>query len=86
MTILGQTLDSASFVQFGLAGVVLFWFMFRMEKKLDAHTSVINDLVKAISLDVLSRVHINEHVRISAQEVLKRSESRAEARAHPSAE
>lgn len=36
-------------IQYGLLGIVLGWFMFRMEKKLDELTKAILDLKDAIA-------------------------------------
>lgn len=74
--------EYSAFAQYGITGIVLLWFMFRMEKKLDAHTSVINDLVKAISLDVLARPGAHENIKTSAREILTRADRR-QVRAHP---
>lgn len=58
--------------QYGIPGVVLAWFMFRVEKKLDNHTSVINDLALSITLDVVSRENISPSVKSRGDELLER--------------
>lgn len=70
-------LDPSILIQYGVLGIVLLWFMFRLEKKLDRHTSVINDLVESIALDVISRDHVSEHVKGRAEGILSRSAERA---------
>lgn len=71
-----MTFDLAVFTQFGLVGVVLAWFMFRMEKILDSHTKTINDLTKTLLLEVLSREQLSDHLRAEANEVLQRVTAR----------
>lgn len=71
--------DYSSFTQYGILGIVLLWFMFRMEKKMDNTAATINDLAKVMTLNILSRGDIQQHVRDEAEAIL----SRTNARAHP---
>lgn len=64
--------DYSIFMQYGAIGVVLMWFMFRVEKRLDDHTSVISDLARSILLDVLSRDSLSDALRHEATEVMNR--------------
>lgn len=63
--------------QYGILGIVLGWFMFRVEKRLDRQTEVFNDLAKSIIIETLSRENITEEVRRQAQAVLDRTNARA---------
>lgn len=75
--------DPAIFVQYGILGVVLAWFMFRMERKIENHTAVINDLVRTISMDILARENIPDSIKSSATDVLQRANTRAaQSKAH----
>ncbi len=77
------SVDPTILAQYGIVGVVLLWFMLRFEKKMDKHTSVINDLVEAITLDVLSRDSVHEAARVRAERILERTQYRSsQARAH----
>lgn len=71
-----MTFNPEMIAQYGGLAVVLGWFMFRFEKKIDAHTSIINDLVAAITLETVSRPGTTPQVQLRAEELLKRSESR----------
>ncbi len=76
-------IDSTVIAQYGITGVVLLWFMLRFEKKMDKHTSVINDLVEAITLDVLSRESVHPGARARAEKILERTNYRSTtAKAH----
>lgn len=76
--LLGQVpIDSGVFVQYGIIGLILYWFMFRLEKKLDKHSSVLNDFTEIIAIDVLSRENLNGVVRTRAEKVLERTQARA---------
>ncbi len=73
---LSQITEYPSLVQFGIAGVMLAWFMFRLEKKMDAHTQVIGDLAQSILLDVLSRDSLSDTTRRNAHELMERVTNR----------
>jgi hypothetical protein len=70
-----MNLDPTVFVQYGVLGIMLAWFAIRLEKRLDNHTSVINDLVIAHALDVLSRSP-SEGLRGEADKLLQRATHR----------
>lgn len=70
--ILAQITDYSSLLQLGVAGVMLAWFMFRLEKKMDAHTQVISDLAQSILLDVLSRDSLSDSTRRNAHDLMER--------------
>lgn len=67
---------TAPLMQLGVAGAMLWWFMARVEKKLDTHTSVINDLAQAITLDVLTRDTASDAAKQRADVLLERVTSR----------
>ena len=69
--------DPTIVAQYGLLGVVLVWFMFRFEKKLDVHTATITDLTKTLLLEVLSRESVTEHIKTQANEILTRVSARS---------
>ena len=71
-----MNIDPNVFVQYGILGVVLAWFMFRVEKKMDAHTLVINDLVISNALAVLSRNDVPQPISDQASELLNRATAR----------
>jgi hypothetical protein len=66
-----MSLDPNIFAQYGLLGIMLWWFAFRFEKRLDKHSEVVNNLSRSILLDVLSRDTLSERVREEAQNLLK---------------
>jgi hypothetical protein len=76
-----MTFDPAIVVQYGILGVVLAWFMFRMERKIDLHTAVINDLVRTISMELISRPSVPPVIKDQANAVLDRANARV-AKAH----
>lgn len=44
-----MTIDPNTLIQYGVLGVVLAWFMFRMEKKIEALTEAIQELKDVIA-------------------------------------
>lgn len=70
-------MDPTTFAQYGLLGLVLAWFMLRLEKKIERHTAVINDLVEAITIEVLSRKDLHEGARTRAEHLLERTHYRS---------
>lgn len=71
-----SALDPNVFLQFGLAGIVLWWVMVRVEKRLDSHTSVLNDLVLAITLEVQTRDSLSPQARDRVDTILERATAR----------
>ena len=75
-----MNIDPAIFAQLGVAGVMLYWFMVRFERKLDANTAVLVELSQAILLDVASRENISDRVRVEAHKLLEQSKQRTAAK------
>lgn len=80
--ILAQITDYSSLVQLGVAGVMLAWFMFRVERKMEDHTQVVNDLARSILLDVLSRDSLTDPLRREATDLMERVSRRQTNRPH----
>lgn len=70
------SIDIAPFVQFGVLGIVLYWFMFRLEKRMDRHSATIDDLTRSITLEILCRSNITTEIRGKADEILDRVNQR----------
>lgn len=77
-TFIAQVQDYAPLLQFGIAGVMLAWFMFRVEKRLEDHTGIIGDLAKSILIDVLSRDNVSNTLRHEAEQAKTRIDQRAQ--------
>jgi hypothetical protein len=71
------TFDLSSFAEYGLFGIILAWFMFRFEKKMDQHSAVINDFVETMTIDILTRPGITESAKTRAERLLERAEVRS---------
>ncbi len=63
--------------QYGIAAAVLSWLMFRVESKLDAIsqtnrevTVAVQQLARAVTLDVATRPHLSPAVREKVNELL----------------
>lgn len=72
-----MTFDPTVFAQYGLLGIILAWFMWRLERKLDSIATVINDFTVASLLETLSRETLSDHLRSQATEILKRVSQKA---------
>jgi hypothetical protein len=55
----------------GAIGVVLAWFMFRMERKLDRMSYEVNRLTRAVLLEIVSRPGVSLSVTREAEELLR---------------
>lgn len=71
-------IDPDKAAPYGIAGIVLLWFMFRLERIIGKHTSTINDLVATIALDILSRDNLHPVARAQTSQILARATSRAQ--------
>jgi hypothetical protein len=55
----------------GAIGVVLAWFMFRMERKLDRMSYEVNRLTRAVLLEIVSRPGVSRSGTREAEELLR---------------
>jgi hypothetical protein len=62
--------DIGPFAQWGAMGLMLWWFMQRVERLLTAVTSKLDTLSRAILLDVINRENGGLHTKQSAREAL----------------
>lgn len=72
--------------EYGILGIILIWFVWRehkradsdndrqlrQESKIDALVSSMHDLTRAITIEVLTREHVQDRARAEASELLKR--------------
>jgi hypothetical protein len=78
MNFTAMTIDPGIFAQYGVIGLMLWWFAFRLEKRLDRHSEIVNALSRSILLDVLSRDNLSERVRLEANTLLDQVQLRKE--------
>lgn len=57
-------------LQYGITGIVLAWFMFRVEAKLDASTKAMDRMTRAVTLAVISMPGVDEPMRRAARDLL----------------
>lgn len=76
MTAFGVNIDPsaifANYSQYGLLGIMLYWFAVRFERRLEKHSDVISALSRSILLDVLSRPNLSPRVKEEVHELLEK--------------
>lgn len=63
-------MDTGALVQLGVAGVMLGWFMYRVEHRMDRGERAIDRLSRSLLLDLVARADTTEAVKAQARQVL----------------
>jgi hypothetical protein len=56
--------------QFGIAGVVLAWFMFRVERRMDDMRQALDRLTRAQMLTLLARPDVDEAIKSQVRSIM----------------
>lgn len=67
--------DIGPFAQWGAMGLVLWWFMQRVERILTAVSGKIDTLARAMLIDIISRDSVGIHTKQNAREALAKLEA-----------